>query len=237
VTRFRALYKLFLRQQATRGRLLFLAGLGLVGIALGAAVGARDVIDHVRAGARLVDQYGLSLLAPVASLVFASSAIGDLVDDRTLVYLWNRPVNRLQIAAAASAASATICIPLVVVPMAIAAALTGGGGELILGSCIACTVAVVGYVGIFSAFGLRFRRALVWGIVYILLWEQFAARAGRGATKLAVLSYTSSVLSAYTGIGLRLGTLSVNTGIVVPLLVGVLAVLYTGRRLHHQDID
>jgi ABC-2 type transport system permease protein len=231
------MYRLFLRQQATKGRIAFLGALGLLGIGLGVAVGARDVIDHLRSGARLVDQYGLQLLAPVASLVFASSVLGDLVDDRTLVYLWNRPISRMQIATAASAASATICLPLVVVPMAIAASLSGGGGELVLGTAIACSIAVLGYVGIFSAFGLRFRRALVWGIVYILLWEQFAARAGRGATKLAVLSYTSSILSAYTGIGLRLGTLSVNTGLIVPVLAGAAAVFYTGRRLRHQTID
>ncbi len=234
--RWIALYRLFLRQQATTPRLLLLGGLGLVGILLGAITGTRDVFDHLRAGARLVDLYGLSLLAPVASLVFASSAVGDLIDDQTLVYLWTRPISRLHIVAAAAAASATICLPLVVVPMAVAAALSGGGGELVLGTCISCAVAVGGYVGIFSAFGLRFRRALIWGIVYILLWEQFAARAGRGATKLAVLAYSSSVLSAYTGIGLRLGTLSVNTGILVPLVAAGIAILYGGRRLSRQDV-
>ncbi len=234
--RFVALYRLFLRQQATTGRLALLGTLGVVGVILGAVTGARDVFDHLRAGARLVDLYGLSLLAPVASLVFASSAVGDLVDDQTLVYLWARPVSRLHVVAAASAASLTICLPLVVVPMAVAAALSGGGGELVLGTCVSCAIAVAAYVGIFSAFGLRFRRALVWGIVYILLWEQFAARAGRGATKLAVLAYTSSVLSAYTGIGLRLGTLSVTTGIVVPLIAAAIAVAYAGRRLSRQEI-
>ena len=34
--------------------------------------------------------FGLALVLPVATLVFASASFGDLVDDQTLVYLWLR---------------------------------------------------------------------------------------------------------------------------------------------------
>ena len=53
-------------------------------------------------GADLVNDYGFTVLVPVVALVFSSSTLGDLVDDRTLVYIWLRPVNRLTVAAAAA---------------------------------------------------------------------------------------------------------------------------------------
>ncbi len=235
--RFVALYRLFLRNQATTSRLLGLGALGVVGIALGLLIGVNHPFDPTRRGTRLVDVYGLSLLAPITSLVFASSALGDLVDDHTLVYVWLRSVPRAHIAWAAAAASTAVCAPLVVVPLVIAAALTGGDATLLSGAAVSSLVAVIGYVGVFTAVGLRFRRALVWGIVYILLWEQFVARAAGSASKLALLAYSRSVLSGYTGVGLKLATLSVPVGLVVPLVVGPLAVVYTGRRLAHHDVD
>lgn len=236
-SRFAALYRLFLRNQAATSRLIGLGALGLVGIALGLIVGVNHPYDPTRRGTHLVDLFGLSLLAPVTSLVFASSALGDLVDDRNLVYVWLRSVPRAQIAWAAAAASATVCAPLVVLPVVIAAALTGGDATLLSGAAVSSLVAVLSYVGVFTAVGLRFRRALVWGIVYILLWEQFVARAAGSASKLALLSYSRSVLSGYTGVGLKLATLSVPVGVVVPLVVGALAIAYTGRRLAHHDVD
>src|SRR5690606_13164804 len=112
---------------------------------------------------------------PVAALMFASSVLGDTVDDRTLVYLWLTPVPRWIMAAAATLASITVTLPLVFVPLVVAALATGGGGALVGATAVATIVGVVGYSGVFVALGLRFRRALVWGIAYILLWEGFVA--------------------------------------------------------------
>ena len=96
---------------------------------------------------------------------------------------------------------------------------------------------VIAYVGMFLALGLRFRRALVWGLAYIMLWEGFVATASKTANRLAIRGYTQSVLSEYTGIGFKGASLSVGAGIVVPLVVGVLFVVITGRRLARTPVD
>ena len=51
---------------------------------------------RIEAGTSFIDAFGLSLLVPVTTLVFASAALGDPADDGTLVYLWLRPVPRLE---------------------------------------------------------------------------------------------------------------------------------------------
>lgn len=232
-----ALYDLFLRSQATRGRLAALTLLAVAAVVLGIAIAASHPDEPVRAGVELVNAYGLSLLAPVTTLVFASAALGDLVDDGTLVYVWLRPVPRWGIAIAAFAASLTVALPLVVVPMVIAAALASDGdGALVAAAALASTLAVVAYSGLFVALGLRVKRALVWGLAYILIWEGFVARAGRNASRLAVLSYTRSILTHATGVRLRLASASVPAAIAVPVLVALAAVAYTSWRLRRQEV-
>ena len=234
---FLAVYRLMLRNQVTAGRLVAVGALGVLGLLLGAAVAASTPVDPVDAGTTLIDHYGFQVLVPVVALVFASSTLGDLVDDRTLVYLWLRPVSRLTVAAAASLAAFTVCLPAVAVPLVLAAALTGGGPALVGGTAVAALVGVVGYVGLFSALGMRFRRALVWGLVYILLWEGFVANASRTASRLSLRAYTRSVLSEYTGVGLDQASLPFAAAIAVPVVLGLVLVLYTGHRLRHTDVD
>jgi ABC-2 type transport system permease protein len=233
-----AVYRVLLRSLATRGRLLLLGALGLVCIGIGIQVGVSDpAIGQIEAGTRALNEAGLSLLVPVVSLVFASAALGDLVDDRSLVYLWLPPAPRWVLAAAAWAASLTICAPLVVVPLVAAAVATGAESELIVGIAVSSALGVLAYTGLFTALGLRFRRALLWGLAYLLLWEQFVARSGAGAARLSVLSYLRSLLSAYTGVGLSLADRDLALSYVVPVLVGVAGAAYATRRLRVQDID
>jgi len=232
-----ALYVLFLRNQATKGRIALLGGLGVMGVLMGLAIRMGDTKDPISDATKFIDGFGLILLVPVTSLVFASSTFGDVTDDKTLVYLWLRPVRRLHVAAAAAAASLTICLPLVAFPLVIAAMVAEGGPALVGGTAIAVLSATTGYVGIFTWLGLRFRRALVWGLAYILLWEGFVASAGKSASKLALRAYSRSILSEYTGVGLKLATLPMYVGMMVPIIVGFLAVILAGRRLARQDVD
>jgi ABC-2 type transport system permease protein len=234
---FTAVFRLMLRNQATIGRVVGVMALGLAGILLGLAVGLHQSVDPVKDGAELVNQFGLTVLVPVVALVFSSSTLGDLVDDRTLVYIWLRPVNRLTVAAAAAVAAMTICLPAVIVPLVAMAALTGGGMALIGGTAVAAAVGVVGYCGMFTALGLRFKRALVWGLAYIVLWEWYVSKASKTASRLSLRAYTRSIVSAYTSVRLDHADLSIVAALVVPVLAGGLFVIFTGRRLARTDVD
>ncbi len=232
----RRLYAVFLRHQLTWGRALVILGLGALAVVVGLALRA-GADDQVTAGTRFINGFAFTTVVPVCALVFSSSALGDTVDDRTLVYLWLTPVARWRIAAAATLASITVALPLVFVPVVLAAAATGAGGALVGGTAVACIVGTVGYAGVFTALGLRVRRALLWGIAYILIWEGFVATASDTAAKLSLRAYTASILSQYTGVGLRLGALTLASGIVVPLLVGLAFVGVTTWLLRRTTVD
>ncbi len=97
----KALWRMFLATQVTKGRLVGLGALGALAVVLGVAVGAGDGDDPVGAGIGLVSSYGLALFVPVTTLVFASAVLGEPNEDGTLVYLWLRPLARWRLVAVA----------------------------------------------------------------------------------------------------------------------------------------
>jgi ABC-2 type transport system permease protein len=231
----RVIYSLILRSQATRGRLAALGLLGIVGIAVGIGIGSRDTATLTTA-TRFIDVFGLALVVPVSALVLGSAALGDFIDDGTMVYLWLRPVPRWKLAAAATAATITVVGPLVLVPLVLAAAATGQGGSLVWGTAASAALGVAAYSGLFVLAGIWIRRALLWGLIYIFIWEGFVARAGRSASKLAIRAYTRSVLSWVTDVPLRLADISIAYALIVPLAVGAAALAVASYRLQHQDV-
>ncbi|MCD9623720.1 hypothetical protein [Rhabdothermincola salaria] len=230
------IYRLLLRTQVNRGRVLALLAIGAVGIVVSIAIGSTTSFEPVERGARFVNAFGLSLLVPVTALVFAAASLGDLDEDGTLVYLWLRPVRRSRIVVAAAASSLTVAWPLVVVPLAVAAWATGGGADLVVGTVVATTLALTAYTGLFCALGLRVRRSLVWGLLYIFIWEGFIATANDTAARLAVRTYARSALSDIADVTLSFAAVASPYRWVVPPLVGVAALVYATRRLSRQDV-
>jgi ABC-2 type transport system permease protein len=172
----------------------------------------------------------------VTTLVFASAALGDFIEDGTMVYLWLRPVSRWKLAVASAAASFTVVLPLVLVPLAVAAAATGKGGDLVIGTIVSATVGIAAYTGLFVTLGVRVKRSLLWGLIYIFIWEGFVARAGETASRLAICSYTRSILSNATGYELELADVSTAFSYIVPIAVLLLSLAYASHRLQVQDV-
>lgn len=228
-------YRLLLRSGATKGRLAAVGALAALSVLNALLVSAADPFDRLDAGVGFVNG-NIATLLPIAVLVFGAGMIGDLIDDGSLVYLWLRPIPTWVHVVAAWAATVTIVVPLALVPITLSAMLIDTSPELLRATLIAGPVAIAAYGGIFVMLGIRFRRALPWGLLYILIWEGFVASAGMTATKLAVRSYVRSILGSVTGIELKLGEFSLGVGIVVPILVGAAALAYAARRLARADV-
>lgn len=236
VPAFRPLYRALLSGQATRGRIIGLGALGLLAVLLGFAIGASERADPLEDGVRMVNTFGLSLFVPVVTLVFAAAALGDPNEDGTLVYLYLRPVPRWRIVAAALASTLTVALPLAVVPMTVAAVATGAGGKIVVAAAASCTLATLAYTGLFCWLGLRVRRALVWGLAYVLVWEGFVATAGATPARLSVRAYTRSLLSRLADGPENLVQVSLAAAVLGPLLAAAAGAVLTTRRLTRQDV-
>ena len=228
-------YRVVLRQLTSRSRIVGLSLLALVAPISAFALGSSD--PSLDDSVRLIASVGLGLVLPVVALVFAGAAIGDLRDDKTLVYLWLRPMDRWPIVLGAACAAGTLAAPITIVPIVLAAVLTGAGNGIVVATLLATLVGLVAYVAVFTLFGVWLKRFIVWGLAYILIWEGFIAQAGAGVARVALRKYTRSILVDRTGADLDLADFSLAMAVITPLVVAAAALAIAAWRLGNQDID
>lgn len=229
-----ALYVLILRMQVTPWRLVAITALG--GIAVPLAFAARGADDPVRAAAEVAMGFGLSLAIPLATLWLATSCIGDLLEDELVVYLWLKPVPRWQLPAAAIAATVTVVLPLVGVPLVVAA-VVAGTEELIGALVLASVLAVVAYAGLFVAASLWFRRALWFGLVYVLVWENGLARSIEGVARLSIASYAQSLVADAADISIAHADRDPVACVIVPVAIALAGGGIAVLRFRRTEID
>lgn len=230
------IFRLVLRTQVTRGRVVGLLGLGLVLVLTGFAVRADNDTDHARAMFDVADGFGLGVLAPVVALVFATAALGDLVEDRTLVYIWLRPVARVRIVGGALAASLCVSLPMAVIPMVVACIGGGATATVVMAAAASSAVAVTGYSALFVGFGFKIRRALVWGLAYLLVWEGAVARAAAGAARLSVQFYARTVLAGLADRPPPKPAMAAGAAAIVVVLVAIAAYAITVKWVHDAEV-
>lgn len=229
-----ALYRLLLRTQVTVPRLVGIAALGALSVIIG--VFARWDSDPSQAAADAVSSYGLGLVVPLAALWLGTSAIGDLVDDRLLVYLWLKPVPRWQLPAAGVLATATVVVPLAALPVA-ATALAAGANDVAPPALLAASLAGFAYAGVFVAAGFWFRRAAWWGLAFVLLWENAVANLAEGSARLTVVGWANSVLATAPDVEVTPSAGSATVAFIVLPVVAVTGWLVATWRYQRADID
>ncbi|MFC3689877.1 ABC transporter permease [Aquipuribacter hungaricus] len=227
--------------RAAQGRLRLAlsvaAALALGGIGLAVRAGADDAVgvpDELVA--TLVATLVLTLYAPLISLVQAASVVGDLRDDGTLVYLWLRPVARWRLALAAAVAVFVRSAPLAVLAAVVLALAAGGSTDLVVASGYAALLGCVGYAGLFSFLGLAVRRALVWGLVYVLVWEGVVGTFGALPARLAVSSYSTALLAHLGGTPAPAQGVGLAWAWAGPVLIALVALVASHRRLVRGEV-
>lgn len=232
-----AVYRVLLRELLSVGRAAVIGGLAFTAIASGFAVGRNsDESEQARRAANFIEDFGLVVVVPVIALVFAAAVIGDLREDRTLVYLWLRPMATWVVPVAGFAAAATVVVPAVAVPLVLSAALAGGDASVLAGTAIASTLGALAYCSVFVVASIVVKRVLLWGLAYILIWEGFIASSD-GAARLALRSYTSSILADLADVELGLGVHSVTTALLVLVPVTVIAMVLAVVRHGRATVD
>jgi len=240
VATFLLTYRVFLTQIVSRSRLIALGLLGVLVMVVGWAVGVSDstttAADALDAGVGMSVNLGLTVLVPIVALVFAAGVLGDSREDGTLVYLWLRPLRRWPIALGAYVSALTVIAPLTIVPVVVSTALIDNSTDLIVSTLIAVSVAVAGYTGLFVLLGTLLRKSIVWGLAYIIVWEDIASGLGKGAARLSIRGYAGSVLSDRTGVVIDSFDFSQTIGVIVPVAAAAVAIALTAIRLDRIDV-
>lgn len=149
--------------------------------------------DPERLAANILDGMVLRSVLPLVALVFGTAAMGSELDDGTATFLLTKPVPRWKIVAAKYLGASVLTI-VMVVPAAIVAGLLisgdqGGGFGLTMAMAAASVLAIVVYCAIFVALSIGTGRALVIGLVYVLIWEAVMAGLFEGTRMFSVRRY------------------------------------------------
>lgn len=200
---------------ATRGRLLTGLTLGAIIVLLAVTIAVQGEGRQATAG--VLVSAGLVFQMPIITLVFAASAFGDFTEDETLVYLWLRPLPRWHLTMAAAGATLVVAVPVTAVPLAAAAAI-GRGADLIGPAVLASTLGAAAYGTIFVALGLRAKRALTWGLIYVLIWEGVLGGVSASFARLSIRRYVVAIFSESSGITWGYPTSTIHALVVLTLV-------------------
>jgi hypothetical protein len=127
-------------------------------------------------------------------------------------------------------------VPLTALPLT-TSALVAGAGDVAAATLLAAPLAALAYSGLFVAAGLWFRRAVWWGLAFLLIWENLAAYASDEATRFTVLGWASSVLGDAAGIDVHPDAGSLAAAVVVLPAIAVASWLAATWRYGRADVD
>ena len=246
------MFRISLRLLTSRRRLLLILLLAALPIGLAALVSAtlgEDESSNEEFINILLDGLLIAGILPIITMVQATAAFGNELEDRTLGYLVMKPVSRMRIVMPKLLASIVVSAPVLIVSGvgATLLAASGLGAALVVldgdaRATIAVAVALLAgaftYSAIFTWAGLLTTRALAFGLIYVFLWEGLIPYLG-GIRYLSVRTYTLTILH-----GLDDKTFESLSGRVIEFPVAlaaaaVVTVVFVGltvRRLNRMDV-
>ena len=194
---FVALMDVTVRGLFGRRRLLIMLLLASIPVVLGVLVylrGGRADADRVL-GVLIVQT-----VMPLLALILGTAALGSEIEDGTVIFLLTKPIPRW-IVALAKLVVAMAATVILVIPVTIVTGLLIGGSDpdqmqTTLAFAIACAAGGAAYAAVFVALSSLTARALVAGLVYVLIWEGALGGLLEGTRFLSIRQATLGLAAA-----------------------------------------
>ena len=188
----------------------------------------------------LLDGLLVGVIMPLVTIALATAAFGNEIEDKTLSYVFLKPVARWRIAVPKFLASVIIAAPLAVISGATATYI-GMDGDLgtTMAVALALLVGVITYASVFTWAGLITTRALPFAIVYVFLWEGLLSTFVGGIRYLSVRGYTLAIMNGLDKNGLETlndRIIEFPAAIVGAALATAVFLLLTIYRLRRMDV-
>lgn len=183
-------------------------------------------------------------ILPLATLILATGALGDEVEDRTMVYLVLKPITRLRIVLEKYAAVVLSTVVLLWTGLLLTWLIAGrsdalDGVDVLLAAGVATLIGVLAYAAVFMTISLVIPRALLVGIIYTLLWESLFSRLIPGARILSLRHYVNSIYARILddpAIELN-DAFRLFSALALIVVVVILATFLTTVRLRSMDFE
>ncbi|ELP62548.1 ABC transporter permease subunit [Streptomyces turgidiscabies] len=214
-----------------RRRALILGALPLLLIVIAVAVRGLVGADDQTA-ADVLGGLALATMVPLIGVIAGTGAIGPEIDDGSVVYLLSKPLKRSKIIYTKLIVAIGVTMAFSAVPTFVAGLILNGNGQQVaVAYTVAALVASIAYAALFLLLGTVSRHAVVFGLVYALVWEALFGSLVPGARTLSVQQWALAVGHKVTGGDLVTSDVGLTTATVLLIAVTVLATWYAGQKL------
>jgi ABC-2 type transport system permease protein len=174
----------------------------------------------------LLQRYGLGTLLPLAALIAGTGVLGPEIDDGTIVFLLSKPVGRPVIVHTKLAVAVGLTVLFAAVPvLAAGLIMTGTAGGLAVGFAVGALAGGAAYCAIFVLINVVSRHAVVFGLIYALIWESLIGGYVPGARELSVQQWALSITGALVS------SPAIHPDVALPAALALLAVATVGATI------
>ncbi|MBT2526698.1 ABC transporter permease [Streptomyces sp. ISL-99] len=212
-----------------RAAILFVLPALLIAIAVSVRLlaGADDQI-----ASDVLGGFAIATMVPLIGVIAGTGAIGPEIDDGSIVYLLAKPVKRPTIIFTKLIVAIAVTMAFSAIPTFVAGLiLNGNGGQIAIAYTVAALVASIAYSAIFLLLGTVSRHAVVFGLVYALVWETLFGSLVPGARTLSVQQWALSLAERIGANGTITSDVALPTAVVLLAAVTAAATWYAGQKL------
>ena len=179
----------------------------------------------------VLGDFGFSVLLPLTALIIGTSVLGAEVDDGSIVHLLATPVSRASVILTKFTVATVLTMAFTAIPELIAGLIAPTGHKLAIALLIGALAGSVVYSAIFVMASALTSRAIAVGLLYVLIWEGLLSNLIGGVRILSAGHYALGIANAIApNSNLRAG-LSLDTAVIMGVLVTAAALWLATRRL------
>ena len=181
----------------------------------------------------------IAAVLPIVVVVLSTASLGHEIEDKTMTYLFLKPVPRWGIVLPKLAAAAIVGGVIVIGSGVLTTAIAPEGSVVTsLAAAGGLAVGVLAYTSIFTWAGLMTSHALALGLVYVFLWEAAIVGFLQGVRWLSIRHYTEATIHGLDDVQFAgdSAILDLTQALAAAGIVMVLFVALTVRRLMRMDV-
>jgi ABC-2 type transport system permease protein len=190
----------------------------------------------------ILTRFVVALVLPLTALVVGTSALGQEIEDGTAVYLVGKPLPRWNVVLAKVGAAWLVTSAVVVLSVIASGYVLLAGSDharLVVAFAGAVVVGALAYAAVFVSLSVRFSRALIFGLVYVFVWETLVSQFIVGVRFLSVRAYTMSFAEWLAASSSRLidSSLGLTPAAILMALLTTVSLWYGIRRLEAFELS
>ncbi|MDT0342092.1 ABC transporter permease [Streptomyces litchfieldiae] len=220
-----------------RRRALILCALPALLIVIAIAVRALGGVDD-RAATEILGGFALASMVPLIGVIAGTGAIAPEIDDGSIVYLLSKPLNRRTIIVTKLLVAIGVTVAFTTLPILLAGLILNGNSQQIATAfTAAAAVASIAYSAVFLLLGTVSRNAVVFGLVYALVWEALFGSLVPGARTLSIQQWSLALAERIAADGADITSdVALPTAVILLAAATLLGTWYAGERLRSLKV-